>query len=260
MRICGLVSLSGGQGKTTTSFLLGLHLARCGLKVLWIDADPQGNLSFFSGVQVGSSEPALDHVYRGDGQIGDSIYRVVWENLYIIPGTERLARVNEYLASSGNGGRMLERRLRPIQNYFDYCIIDAPPSRSQIVLSVIGACTDIIIPFEVAIKGTNCLIETLNLLSDLSELEIWRGNLVGVLPFRDKWYGMSQMIDARENMDAVRLYLGNQVQIFPAIIESAQYRTAIRQGKTLTDIGHSKLDLPFITILEKLGVQSYAKT
>jgi chromosome partitioning protein len=257
VKVYGIVSLSGGQGKTTTAFFLGLHLAERGYKVLFLDADPQANLTFYSGVHLPEGGGDLEKVFRGE-DIQGSIYPLSWENLFIIPAGQNLARINEYLASSGNGGRMLDRRLRQIRDWFDYCIIDAPPARSQIVLSVIGASTQIIIPFEVALKGTNCLIETINLLNDLSDLEIWRGELFGVVPFRDKWFGLNQATDARENMEAVRQFLNNRVTIFPAILESTQYRAAIRQGVTLTAMGHPKLDVPFMEIIKKMGVDDHA--
>jgi cellulose biosynthesis protein BcsQ len=152
VKVYGIVSLSGGQGKTTTAFFLGLHLAERGYKVLFLDADPQANLTFYSGVHLPEGGGDLEKVFRGE-DIQGSIYPLSWENLFIIPAGQNLARINEYLASSGNGGRMLDRRLRQIRDWFDYCIIDAPPARSQIVLSVIGASTQIIIPFEVALKG-----------------------------------------------------------------------------------------------------------
>ena len=44
-KVIGVVSGKGGVGKTTTCGNLGIGLARCGKKVLLIDADPQGDLT-----------------------------------------------------------------------------------------------------------------------------------------------------------------------------------------------------------------------
>jgi len=251
-RVIGVVSLSGGQGKTTSSFFLGLHLAGLGKRVLWVDCDPQANLTFYSGVYVPEGGGDLEKVIRGE-DIQGNIYPLSWANLFITPAGANLARVNDYLAASGHGGRMLERRLRPVRDCFDYCILDAPPSRSQIVLSTIGASAEILIPFEVGVKGTNCLMETISLLQELRDLELWGGAILGVLPFRDRWVGANQLIDSRENLAAVRDFLGGQVTLFSAILESAQFRTALRQGVTLTQFGYPQLDKPFIEILDKLG-------
>jgi chromosome partitioning protein len=47
MRTCSSISLSGGQGKTTTIFFTSLLLAQQGKRVLAIDSDPQANLTFY---------------------------------------------------------------------------------------------------------------------------------------------------------------------------------------------------------------------
>jgi chromosome partitioning protein len=145
-----------------------------------------------------------------------------------------------------------------VANAFDFCLIDAPPSRSQLVIAAAGASEQIIIPFELTVKGTNCLINTINFLKDLADMDAWSGQIMGVLPFRDKWFGFNQLIDSRENLEAVRQFLNGTIPIFPAILESAQFRTAIRQGQTLSELGYPKLDAPFTAILNSLQFPQYA--
>jgi chromosome partitioning protein len=49
MKTLSCLSLSGGQGKTSVSLLLGRLLAQQGQTVLMVDADPQANLTFLFG-------------------------------------------------------------------------------------------------------------------------------------------------------------------------------------------------------------------
>ena len=80
MQILTVVSLSGGQGKTTTSFFLGLTLASLGFKTLWIDGDPQHNLSLYGRSPHQNDEPTLLECITEQVQPIDAIYPTDWEN------------------------------------------------------------------------------------------------------------------------------------------------------------------------------------
>ncbi|MHC5717990.1 MAG: ParA family protein, partial [Nostoc sp.] len=150
-------SLSGGQGKTTVAILLGRMLAQTGQRVLMIDADPQANLTFYLGHEVQQNQPTLLEVIKKQINTEDGIYEI-GENLWLIPADDGLDNAQEFLSGSGMGAIVLSKRLKEVSDLFQYCIVDAPPQRSQICLTSLGAADHIIIPVEASSKGVNSLI------------------------------------------------------------------------------------------------------
>ena len=50
MKTIAIANQKGGTGKTTTTYNLGIALTQQGYRVLMVDFDPQGDLSFYCGV------------------------------------------------------------------------------------------------------------------------------------------------------------------------------------------------------------------
>ena len=55
MKVFTVTNQKGGVGKTTTALILSEGLSRKGYRVLTIDSDPQGNLSYTTGIERGES-------------------------------------------------------------------------------------------------------------------------------------------------------------------------------------------------------------
>ena len=251
MKTCSCVSLSGGQGKTTTSYFLSRLLASLGKKVLAIDCDPQANLTFYLNHDVDPNQPTLLEVLTGSVKTEDGIYPTNYENLFLIPSDKGLFKVSEYLSTSGTGAFILKLRLKDIKEIFDYVVVDVQPSRSQICLSAVGASEHILIPVESATKGVNSLIDTLEFLQEQENLMVFTGNILGVIPFRDRWVGRTQTKESKENIQVMKEMSG-EITIFPSILESEQFKRAIRNGVLLSQINHSDLQFSFEKIIEVL--------
>lgn len=252
MKTCATVSLSGGQGKTTTIFQTALLLARQKKRVLAIDADPQANLTFYLGHEVKPKEPTLFEVLTGQVAPEDGVYPTSTENLFLIPADRGLFKVSDFLSSSGTGAFILKLRLKTISDLFDYVLIDVQPSRSQLCLTSVGAAERILIPVEANVKGLNSLIDTLEFLREQENLMAFTGKVLGILPFRDKWTGSNQTLESKQNIEAMREF-ADEIPVLPSILESEQFKRAIRQGVLLSDLGYPNLQYPFEQIVEALS-------
>ena len=129
--------------------------------------------------------------------------------------------------------------------------MDVQPSRSQVSLTAAGASHYVLIPVEANVKGVNSLVETLAFLDEQADIEAFAGQVLGIIPFRDRWVGHTQTLESRENIAAMKEFAGD-IPVLASIRESEKYKKAIRSGKLLSDMGESDLQYPFEQITEAL--------
>jgi len=220
---------------------------------LLIDGDPQKNLTDLLRVEVPANQPTLLEVIKGDVSVEDAIYPVPdRENLFLIPADRALNSAQYYLATLANSAAVLRLRLKPVKQHFGLMVIDSPPQKSHICLTALGAADCVIIPAEVAAKGVNSLAETWALLEESRTMEAFRGELIGVLPFRAKWIGNLPTIETRNNIETMRQMVGEV--LLPPLLESEIYKKSINYAACPSEIAPEKADLeyPFDILLQRM--------
>ncbi|HEY9825512.1 MAG TPA: ParA family protein [Stenomitos sp.] len=244
-------SLAGGQGKTTVSFFLARALARRGYRVLLVDADPQSSLTLYLGHEVEDEHPTLLEVLKKQVQVEDGIYETQYENLWLIPSDNGLETIQEFLSASAMGELAMRMRLKQISLLFDVCIIDSPPQRSQICLTAIVAADCLIIPAEASSKGLHSLLRTLQLVDELKTVDAFEGIILGILPFRDKWVGLTQAKRSQASIEDMK-EVAEEIDVLPSVLESERFKQAIDTGKTLEELGYPDLEYPFAEIIKRV--------
>ncbi len=132
----------GGVGKTTTTGALAAALAKRNQKVLAIDLDPQGNLSFSMGAENEGVVTSYE-VLTGEATARSAIQQTAVVDL--IPANILLSGAE--LQFTGHGREFLLRNsLRPVQNLYDYILIDTPPALSVLTVNAFTAANSIIVP------------------------------------------------------------------------------------------------------------------
>ncbi|MEA5606051.1 ParA family protein, partial [Nostoc sp. UHCC 0252] len=115
----------------------------------------------------------------------------------------------------------------------------------------IGAADFLIIPAEASVKGYGSLVRTLDLLSGLQDVGATNAQVLGVLPFRDRWFGNTQAQESRAAVDGMRDEVGEE-SVIPSIRESERYKQAINKRTTLNELGYTDLEYPFEILIEKI--------
>jgi chromosome partitioning protein len=252
MLTIAMLSLSGGQGKTTAALFLGYLLSQQGHNTLMVDTDPQHDLTTILDGDRELRQPGLIDFLKQRGAYPEGIEPVAFhENLSLIPADERLDTQLDLFKLEAQSRGLLRRQLGKLADHFQVCIIDSPPQRSLISLAVIAAADLILIPAELTPKGFGSLIRTLDLVSEQTKLGKSNAEVLGVIPFRDRWFGTRQSQESRQVMECMAEEVDKE-KLMPSIRESERYKQAINKWQTLTDFGCDDLLYPFRELLNRL--------
>lgn len=149
----------GGVGKSTTANALGAGLSRRGKKVLYIDLDAQGNLSYSMGVGGDTKYNCID-VFTGEVSLMDAIVSTPQGDL--LPFSPALSKIDSLITETGREYRLREA-LQPSKKW-DYIIIDTPPALGTLTVNALTACDSVIIPSQAdiySLQGAGQLIQTI---------------------------------------------------------------------------------------------------
>src|SRR5260370_11375480 len=111
MRKIAVVNMKGGVGKTTTAVHVAAGLASRGLRVLLIDADPQGNIGHALGIHPTHT---IEHLLAGERPAEAVIVRGVRERLDAIASTPSAFSLERRLAGATQPGTILARRMAAV--------------------------------------------------------------------------------------------------------------------------------------------------
>lgn len=162
-RILAIINQKGGVGKSTTTVNLAAALAEEGATVLVIDLDPQGNTTSGFGIDKNNLEADIYKSLVGRKQLKSAIFSTEVPDVFIVPATLQLAGAEVELVSKKQRESVLKKKLKPITRYFDYILIDCPPSLGLLTLNALGAATGELIPLQCeyyALEGVAKLLET----------------------------------------------------------------------------------------------------
>lgn len=157
--IIAIINQKGGVGKSTTTNALGAGLHSKGYKVLYIDLDAQGNLSY-SMEATGTALTSLE-VLTGTATAEEAIIQTAQGDL--IPASPALASSDALITETGKEYRLREA-IEPLKDRYDYIVIDTPPALGVLTVNALTACNSVIIPAQAdiySLQGIGQLNQTI---------------------------------------------------------------------------------------------------
>ena len=240
----------GGSGKSTSCANIGYALSAMGYKVLLIDGDMQLNLSlsFFEEdkvLEMAQSEKNLYHAIRNQQDLKDFIVPTPYENLDIIPSSTLMSSIEYELFAKWQREFILKKALKSIkeENYYDFILVDAPPTLGGWVMNILCASDRMIIPVESSPWGLFGLANMFDFLGSVSEiapdLQIM-GIAITKVDERKNYF--RQTLETLQELEGVKVF-ENYIHV-DSSIEWAQddskpvlvYKKSSRSAKEYTDL------------------------
>lgn len=218
-KVIAIGNNKGGVGKTTTAVNLVKGLADAGMKVLLIDADPQGNAT----AAVGFDEPDLL-----EDTLASVMVRVIKDEdmdpgyailrnqggFDVLPGNIELSELEAMLVSEMDRERILKQYIELVKTNYDYIVIDCAPSLGTITTNVFASADSVLIPVQASympVKGLEQLVKYITRIRKRINNDL---AIEGIL---------ITMVDSRNNftkdiIEHVHNSYGKSVRIFKEVI------------------------------------------
>jgi chromosome partitioning protein len=161
--ILSITNQKGGVGKTTTAINLAAALAQKGHKTLLVDLDPQGNatLSYVEPEQVKTS--IYEVLVDPQVSAADAICGTANDNLDVLGARISLAKAEAKLIGEFDSHFRLKDKLTPLRDFYEYIILDTPPTLGILTVNALVASTHLLVPIQssyYALEGTDDLLDT----------------------------------------------------------------------------------------------------
>lgn len=141
MKTIVISNRKGGSAKTTTAVNIASGLAKHG-SVLLLDFDTQGHASIGVGCEP-SEELGVHSIFEGK-TLSETFIPTVHENLTLSPA---LSFFDVYEYSDLRGVLKSRFKHENIADFFDYCVIDTPPTFDGLLKNSLEVADSVLIPF-----------------------------------------------------------------------------------------------------------------
>jgi chromosome partitioning protein len=222
----------GGVGKTTTVVNLGVILAqKHKKKVLLVDMDPQGHVSLSMRIRPNDLKRTIYDVFTGDSTVNDVLLKTDYK-VDMLPANKTLAQFDMLIMDNrdaNNPALWLKEILEPLQDRYDYIILDLPPSLSWLTINALAAAHELIIPMQAELFAESGVSDLMESVADVQKTSNPGLKIAGIL---------LTMFNARTNLSSIvsqdiRKFAASQgIRVFTtSISRSVRFGEANLMGK-----------------------------
>lgn len=232
--VIALANQKGGVGKTTATANLGVLLAEMGMRVLLVDLDPQGHLTW----SLGHNPDALSETIY-DALIGERDFdarRIILKTPFgvdLAPNNIASSNADRELSNKPTWGTRLANVLRSIRGSYDYILLDAGPSLNSLTVNALYAADYVLVPTQLevlSVKGLQLLLERIDEARAEANPKLQIAGAVAM---------MVQQANASRAMDhSLRQALGQRgIRAFNTVIKrSIQFSEAANQRSVMSTL------------------------
>ncbi len=171
MKKISILNIKGGVGKTTSTINLAATLAEEGKRVLVVDIDPQSNSTMAFRVYDIDDLTVSDALLNKEIDVKNIIKHTDFNNIDVLPSNISLAFAEKkiLLDVTRNQQNRLKKTLESVEDEYDYCIIDCPPSLNMITINALVASDEVIVPIKIdkfALDGLGYLLDSIDEIRD----------------------------------------------------------------------------------------------
>jgi chromosome partitioning protein len=160
MYVVTITNHKGGSAKTTTTVSLAAALGELGYRSLVVDLDPQGSATAWLGHPEGWR--GMVEFGAGGLRVSDIAVSTTAERVDLVPACPTLVTQDPDRAISI--GLEIVRGIRRIPDYWDFVLVDTPPTVGYLSLAPLVASSHVVIPVEahaLAMPGVASVVESI---------------------------------------------------------------------------------------------------